>query len=93
MEQTTEEHRDRPADTSGGSAGLSLPLPDGMSRMETGPVRFGDDWTGIFLRGDDAARMGMAMIIGAQALQADGNAIDALQLESYGKQLQSCLER
>lgn len=23
-------------------------------RVETGPVKFGDDWTGVFIRGDDA---------------------------------------
>ena len=23
-------------------------------RLETGPVKFGDDWTGIFIRGDEA---------------------------------------
>lgn len=25
-----------------------------MSRPETGPMQFGDDWRGIFVRGDDA---------------------------------------
>lgn len=33
---------------------LKLPLPDGMTRMECGPVQFGDDWPGYFLRGDRA---------------------------------------
>jgi hypothetical protein len=28
-----------------------LPAPD--DRVETGPVRFGGDWTGLFIRGDD----------------------------------------
>ena len=23
-------------------------------RIETGPVKFGDDWSGVFIRGDDA---------------------------------------
>jgi len=31
-----------------------LPLPDSMTRIESGPIQFGDDWPGIFLRGDDA---------------------------------------
>jgi hypothetical protein len=26
--------------------------PDG-ERVETGPVQFGDDWPGLFIRGDD----------------------------------------
>lgn len=29
--------------------------------METGPVQFGDDWPGIFIRGDNAA--GDAMLL------------------------------
>ena len=34
---------------------VKLPLPDGMRRMESGPVQFGeDDWPGVFLRGDNA---------------------------------------
>ena len=28
-----------------------LPKQDG--RVETGPTKFGDDWSGIFIRGDD----------------------------------------
>jgi hypothetical protein len=32
-----------------------LPLPEGIDRMESGPVQFGeDDWPGYFLRGDNA---------------------------------------
>ena len=27
---------------------------EGLPRMETGSVRFGNDWPGLFLRGDDA---------------------------------------
>lgn len=29
-------------------------LPAVDARVETGPVRFGDDWPGTFIRGDDA---------------------------------------
>lgn len=32
-----------------------VPLPEGMTRMESGPVQFGgEDWPGYFFRGDDA---------------------------------------
>lgn len=34
-----------------------LPLPEGMTRMESGPVAFGDDWPGYFIRGDNAMRL------------------------------------
>lgn len=30
-----------------------LPAPTGISRVETGPVQFGDDWPGYFMRGDN----------------------------------------
>jgi hypothetical protein len=30
-------------------------LPQQEPRVETGPVQFGDDWPGTFIRGDDAA--------------------------------------
>ena len=34
---------------------ITLPLPEGMTRMESGPVRIGEgDWPGYFFRGDDA---------------------------------------
>ena len=28
-----------------------------MSRIETGPIKFGEDWTGVFIRGDNAITM------------------------------------
>jgi hypothetical protein len=31
-----------------------LPLPPGLPRVETGAVQFGDDWPGLFIRGDNA---------------------------------------
>lgn len=30
-------------------------LPATESRIETGPIRFGEDWPGTFIRGDHAA--------------------------------------
>jgi len=29
-------------------------FPEEVNRVETGPVRFGTDWTGLFIRGDNA---------------------------------------
>jgi hypothetical protein len=31
-----------------------IPFPPGSPRVESGAVQFGDDWPGLFLRGDDA---------------------------------------
>ncbi len=37
-------------------------MPDPpSSRPETGPMKFGSDWTGVFIRGDDA--FGYAMML------------------------------
>jgi hypothetical protein len=36
-------------------------LPAVGQRVETGPVRFGDDWPGTFIRGDSA--LGYAMYL------------------------------
>lgn len=32
-----------------------LPAPPDGGRMATGPVQFGDDWPGVFIRGDNAS--------------------------------------
>ena len=34
---------------------------DFTSRVETGPVQFGDDWPGTFIRGDNAAYYAMQL--------------------------------
>lgn len=36
------------------------PLPEGR-RPETGPMQFGNDWPGVFLRGDDSMTYSMAL--------------------------------
>lgn len=32
-------------------------LPEMDNRVETGAVRFGDDWPGLFIRGDDCLQL------------------------------------
>jgi hypothetical protein len=34
-------------------------LPQQDERVETGPVQFGDDWPGVFIRGDNAGYYAM----------------------------------
>lgn len=36
-------------------------LPAQQARVETGPVQFGDDWPGVFIRGDNAGYYAMAL--------------------------------
>lgn len=38
-----------------------LPTPEDGGRVETGPVQFGDDWPGLFIRGDNAAHDAMLL--------------------------------
>ena len=37
-------------------------VPSLKGRIETGPVKFNDDWTGLFIRGDDAAYYGLCLV-------------------------------
>lgn len=48
-------------------------------RVETGPVQFGDDWPGVFIRGDDAAGY-YAGIIKTLTRQSDEDWVDGLGL-------------
>lgn len=38
-----------------------LPLEDGQ-RVETGPVQFGNDWPGVFIRGDECCAYSFMML-------------------------------
>lgn len=40
-----------------------------MPRIETGVVQFGDDWPGIFIRGDNAFGMAMSLKAVREALK------------------------
>lgn len=48
-------------------------LPTQEQRVETGPVQFGDDWPGVFIRGDHA---------GYYSFQIN-ELIDALERDDY----------
>ena len=39
----------------------SLPEVSGTSRAETQPMKFGSDWCGVFIRGDDCGRFAKAL--------------------------------
>lgn len=53
-----------------------VPAPEG-GRVEDGPVQFGDDWPGTFLRGDSSAgyAISLQMVLDEYARMAGGNAI------------------
>lgn len=45
-----------------------LKLPAQPQRVGTGPIQFGDDWPGVFIRGDNAAHYAMHLRTALQAL-------------------------
>lgn len=55
---------------------VMLPMPDNMQRMESGPVMFGNDWPGVFVRGDSA--FGYALLIEDLLRAADHDKLDVI---------------
>ncbi len=45
-------------------------MPEQESRVESGPIQFGSDWPGIFLRGDCALTYGMYLSTALRSLQS-----------------------
>ena len=63
------------------------------TRAETGSMKFGDDWTGIFIRGDNAAYFSMLLtefLKNPKLLESD--IISKKQLENFAVLLSSCIE-
>ncbi len=68
-------------------------LPEG--RPETGPMQFGDDWPGVFIRGDNALAFSHAIIITLDRA-SKGDLLDYLSvamLRGLGETLASCRNR
>lgn len=63
----------------------STPI-ESSGRMETGTIRFGNDWQGIVIRGDDCAKF--ICSLKRHLLKADDHSV-----QMYGKQLIELLER
>lgn len=53
-------------------------LPKQPERVETGVTQFGDDWPGLFIRGDDCA--GYALYL-SNVVDGHGSAIDLAMLK------------
>ena len=65
-------------------------LPAAEPRVESGPVQFGDDWPGVFLRGDNACWYGFVL---KQFLESVGDGADLMQkamLQGLASDLQGC---
>lgn len=69
-----------------------LPAPEDRSRVESGPVQFGDDWPGIFFRGDDALATAMYLqyVLDNQKTEVTTDMIAVVAIERLQKLLSSC---
>ena len=65
-----------------------LPAPEDISRVETGPVQFGDDWPGYFMRGDNAFALSMAI---KSLLHGEEDFISRAQIESFLEDLDGAI--
>lgn len=69
--------------------------PDQEHRIETGPLKFGDDWCGVFIRGDNA--FGHALDIELVLSEINNgqsvSPIGVINLERLMNILRSCDER
>lgn len=66
-----------------------LPPVDGESRIETGPIQFGDDWPGVFLRGDSALAAAMHIEAALNVIDDKAAGIKSV-LSSHVELLRSC---
>lgn len=53
-------------------------LPAQDERVETGVTRFGDDWPGLFVRGDDCAAYALYL---SNVLDGHGSTVDLAMLK------------
>jgi hypothetical protein len=63
-------------------------LPDQRPRVETGPVKFGDDWPGLFIRGDQCIEL-REVLQGALDQMAMPDRLQEIKLQYY---IESCDE-
>ena len=67
-------------------------LEEQTPRVETGPTKFGDDWCGVFIRGDNAYALAMSL----RAFIDCGSATDSIakmHVQGLLSLLASCDER
>jgi hypothetical protein len=60
-----------------------IPQPEG-GRVETGVVRFGDDWAGVFIRGDNSFFLATAL---CEVLKNPNDCVYAGQVQEFARLL------
>ena len=66
-----------------------MPYPLGP-RAETGPMQFGDDWPGVFIRGDEANHFAYVLDAFLTAEDWDADRISMAVLKGLAATLASC---
>lgn len=70
---------------------LRLPMPERWSRVESGPIQFGEDWPGVFFRGDNALFFAIAVAEATKQLRAhDASWTLLAQLEGLVRDFRAC---
>jgi hypothetical protein len=66
-------------------------MPQLKGRPETGPMQFGDDWPGVFIRGDIALFDACAVMAAVERL-SEADWLLKAQLIGLAKTLRCCVE-
>jgi len=71
-----------------------LPMPENVARLETGAVQFGDDWPGVFIRGDHALHHAnnLSKVIEILECNDPGKVLEVAMLKGLLQDLRSCIE-
>lgn len=67
-------------------------LPEQSERVETGPLRFGTDWPGLFIRGDDAGRHAWSLHCILERSDLEVNPIERIQLTALHNLLVAAID-
>jgi len=64
-------------------------------RQDTGPIQFGDDWPGMFIRGDEALAYALDIEEAAEQIEQGDQAsrLDAQRLRAFAQVLRQCEAR
>lgn len=88
----TKQEQPQEVEASAVDAVVMLPAAPNGKRVETGPVQFGDDWPGVFMRGDYAGPMAMYLRGALEIMECNDplNAIEQAALKGLVETLESC---
>jgi hypothetical protein len=71
-------------------------LPEQTPRVETGSVRFGGDWPGVFIRGDNAAYYAASLSVVLRDMVSHDGSFDARMAiratEDLVRHIYACLQ-